>query len=193
MIPLKDDIPTRRVPVVTVVAIAAAVLAVLLAGGSGIVPLLVGGLWLWIFGATVEDATSRPRFLALLALAGAAAVALGRTIDAQAPWTSLALAGAVSAVVAGHLRLYPWARVVGVAIVPFAMTFVAPRSWLLAVAWALAQAAFALTAIAGPLAAGGAALLAACAAAAVAGLLAIPLLAQHRAPRPSTPLGAPTG
>lgn len=191
VLPLKDDIPTDRVPVVTVLLIAAAVAGWLLVDGGSVVVLLVAALFLWIFGTTVEDATSRPRFLALCLLAGGAAVALGRATDADAAWPALAAGGAVSAAVAGHVRLYPRARVLGIAFVPFAVTLVALSSWLLLGAWVLAQAVFAATAIAGPLADGGAALLAACGAGLALGLLAVPPLAQRRKQHPPAPLAAP--
>jgi membrane associated rhomboid family serine protease len=191
LLPLKDDIPTDRLPLVTLLLIAAGAAGHILVDGGSVLQLLAGALFLWIFGTTVEDATSRPRFLALCVLAGGAAVALGRAIDPDAVWTVVAAAGAVSAGLGGYARIYPRAHVLGIAPVPFAVTLVAAPAWTLLGAWAALQAVFALTSAGGPLGDGGAALLAACAGGFALGLLAIPLLAKRRKHHPPLPLATP--
>ncbi len=113
MIPLKDDIPARRFPVITVMLIAAAVVAVVL--GADFWPLVVGGGFLWLFGPSVEDSMGRLRFILFVALGAGAAAA----IDPEA-----AGGGVVAAVLGGYALLYPRAHVVALSLVPGWMTVV---------------------------------------------------------------------
>ena len=107
-------------------------LAYVLLPGAGIV-LLLATLWvLWIFGATVEDSMSRPRFLALYA--GGALVAAG--VQALAGTGGgvavVAASGATAAVLGGYLVLYPRA-----AVISFLLTVVVEvPAPVLAVLWA---------------------------------------------------------
>lgn len=185
MLPLKDNIPTDRAPVVTLLLIVAGVVALLLADGGSVLVALASALFLWIFAVSVEDAMSRPRFLAL-ALAGAgAAVGIGRAIEPQAAIAVLAATGATAAAVGGGARLYPQARIVTLLLVPTAFTLHELPAWVLQAAWVAVTLAFALTAVTGPLADGGAAMLAAAGVALLLGVLAAGLLAQRRKPVPA--------
>lgn len=187
MLPLKDNIPTDRLPIVTLLLIAAGVCAHVLGAGDSVLQLLTCALFLWIFGTNVEDATSRPRFIAYCLLGGGAALALGRAVDAEATATVVGATGAVSAVLGGYVRLFPHARIITLVLVPFAFTLVEVRVWFLLGAWALLQALFALTGVSGPLADGGAAILLGCAGGFAFGLAAIPLFALHRKQLPPSP------
>jgi membrane associated rhomboid family serine protease len=153
MFPLFDNVPTRRVPVVTYGLIAAN-LAVwfweLNARGSRIddyafYPCAVSGpcvgpahghlawpegvltsmflhaswlhvlgnmLFLWIFGNNVEDRLGRPRFAAFYLLGGVAAIALQWAFDRSSDLPTIGASGAIAAVLAGYLLLYPRAVVV---------------------------------------------------------------------------------
>lgn len=190
MLPLKDDIPTDRLPLVTLLLIAAGAAAQLLLPAGSVLQLLVSALVLWICGTTVEDTMSRPRFLTLCLLAAGAAISLARALDADATATTVAATGAAATALGAYIRLYPRAHVMAVVPVPFASTLVALPMWALLGAWFALQAIFAATSLAGPLADGGAALLLAGAGAFVYGLLAIPLFAQRRKPYPP-PLTTP--
>ncbi len=129
MIPLKDDIPARRFPLVTVTLIAAAVVAIALEGDPW--PLVVGGAFLWLFGPSVEDAMGRLRFVAFAALGGAAAAAL----DPAAAGT-----GVVAAVLGGYALTYPRAHVVALSLVPGWMTVVRLPALAVLVLWLPLQA-----------------------------------------------------
>ncbi len=113
MIPLKDDIPARRFPLITVMLIAAAVVAVVL--GADVWPLVLSSGFLWLFGPSVEDSMGRLRFILFAALGAAAAAA----IDPEA-----AGGGLVAAVLGGYALLYPRAHVVALRLVPGFMTVV---------------------------------------------------------------------
>jgi membrane associated rhomboid family serine protease len=175
VLPLKDDIPTDRLPVVTLLLVAANVGACLLVPHGGVLVLLATMLFLWIFGANVEDAMSRPRFAALCALGGGAAAGALLLTDPDAAVEPVAAAGVTAAVVGAYLRHYPRARIMSVAPVPFAVTLVAVPAWAWVATWFALQAIFAATALSD-----GAAALLAQAVAFAAGLLAIRALAQRR-------------
>ncbi|HMJ02468.1 MAG TPA: rhomboid family intramembrane serine protease [Conexibacter sp.] len=177
---MKDNIPTDRVPVVTLLLIAAGVVAQLLADDSALLALLASALFLWIFGTSVEDATSRPRFLVLWLLGAGVAVGLGGALDDGAGVATVGAAGGTAAVLGGYARLYPRARIVSLLPVPTAFTLFELPAWALLVAWLAIQAAFALTSVNGPSADGGAAAYVAPLAAFALGLLAIGLLARRR-------------
>lgn len=181
MLPLKDDIPTDRVPVVTLLLIAAAIVAQLLGEGASVLQLLAGAWFLWIFGTSVEDAMSRPRFLALCLLAGAAAAALARALDGDASLAAAATAGVAAAALGGHLRLYPRAHVVTLLPLPTAFTLVEVPTWALLAAWLAVQAAFAAFVDGGAAAALGSV------AGLALGLAAAGLLAQRRKAYPPPP------
>lgn len=176
MLPVKDTIPTDRLPVVTLALIAAGVVAgFALHPHVGSVYLAGELLVLWWFGVSVEDATSRPRFLVFCLLGGGCAIGLQAALDPGASAPATGAAGAVAGVVGGYLVLYPRARVVSIAFVPFAFTLVELPAWVLAGAWLLLQAAFAATSSGN----GGVAYLAQAGGLAF-GLLAIRAFAQRR-------------
>lgn len=194
MIPLKDDIPTDRLPLVTLLAVGACALVALLVRDAGVAAPLLAALALWLFGPSVEDAGSRPRFALLLALGAGVGVALGALATDDAPVAASAVAGAAACSAAAHLRLYPRARIVGIVPIPFAVTLAAPPAWTLALAWVALQVVLAVTAVAGPLGDGGAAVLLATAGGALVGLLASAPLARRRKRHPAplaNPLPAP--
>jgi len=179
--PLKDNIPTDRLPIVTILLIAGGVAAhILLSQDGGLLRLLTDALFLGIFGPSVEDSMSRPRFLLLCVLGGAVALAvrlaLDPTADALAPAAS---AGVVAAVVAGYALRYRRARVVSVVLVPFMISLVEVPAWILLALWPVLQAAF-----------GEWALFAAQAGGLVVGLLTIRALAQRRKQVPPRLLAA---
>jgi membrane associated rhomboid family serine protease len=136
VVPIKDDIPTDRLPLITLALIAANVLVFLIGGSGaardhGLVPddpsagafltamfvhvgvlhLLGNVLLLWLFGPSVEDATGRLRFLALYLAGGVLASAAQIAVDPSATAPLAGASGAVAAVMGAYLRLYPWAHV----------------------------------------------------------------------------------
>ncbi len=113
MIPLKDDIPSRRFPVATLALLCAgAVAALVVAGGPSAWVVLVSAAFVWLFGPSLEDAMGPTRYLLFLTAGAAAAAA----IQPEA-----ATAGSAAAVVGGYALLYPWAHVVTLGLVPALM------------------------------------------------------------------------
>lgn len=180
MLPLKDNVPTERLPLLTLLLIAAAVALWLAVDGAALGQLAVSVLALWWFGPSVEDALARWRLAALVALGALAAAGLQALVDPGAGAAQVAAVGAVAAVVAAHLALYPRARIVALAFPLLFLALYELPAWLVAAAWAAAQVA--LT-VAGVGALDGAASLAWLAALAVGAAAARPL-AQRRQPLP---------
>ncbi|MDO8186985.1 rhomboid family intramembrane serine protease [Conexibacter sp. JD483] len=174
MVPLKDNIPTDRMPVVTLLLIAANLVGHLLFGQGGLFQLLVNVAFPWWFGSSVEDAMAPWRFVLLCLLGGAAAVGLGAALDGDAPMAVVAAAGVVATLVGAHVSLYPGARFVTGVPLPFLLTLVELPGPLLAAVWLALQALVAATG------AEGAVVVAAPLAGVVVGAVAVRLLAQQR-------------
>lgn len=139
MIPFKDDVETRRPPLLTAALAVALVVACVAAGADGIVLLAVDALALWIFGRTVEDALGTPRFALLLAAGAAAAWALATWLAPDAPTTFVALAGAAAAPLGAYALRFPGARVVTLVLIPFLFTVVAVPALVVLGAWLALQ------------------------------------------------------
>jgi membrane associated rhomboid family serine protease len=69
-------------------------------------------LFLWIFGNNVEDRLGRPRFALFYLLGGASAIGLQWAFDRSGDIPTIGASGAIAAVLAGYLLLYPRAVVV---------------------------------------------------------------------------------
>lgn len=169
MLPVKDDIPTDRLPVVTLALIAANLLVFLLAGAGatldhGLIPdapaagdalasmfvhagwlhLLANMLFLWLFGPNVEDALGPLRFAALYLVAGLIALGAQVAVDPSSTTPLAGASGAVAAVMGAYLRLYPWARILCLTFVPLAFTIVEVPAVALLALWVALQAALAV-------------------------------------------------
>jgi membrane associated rhomboid family serine protease len=197
--PLRDNIPTDRLPIVTVLLILANVVVYfgLQHGGIahaptqasvvdyGVIPFevthpgdgvgpatwltpftsmflhgsvlhLAGNmLFLWIFGANVEDAMGRLRFPLFYVLGGLAAAALQIAIHPDATAPTIGASGAIAAVLGGYILLYPRARVVTVVILIFFFTLIELPAWAMLGVWFAEQAIFAATEVANPAGGGG--------------------------------------
>ena len=190
MIPVKDNIPTDRLPIVTIVLIAGNVGLYCFAehvqiAHGGLVQLLANALFLWIFGVSVEDAMSRPRFLAFCLVGGLAAVGLQRALAPGSPIATSAASGAIAAVLGGYVALYPRARIVAIVLAIFSFTLIELPAWALLAAWFVAQALLAV-ASAGEAGAGAIGFAAQLGGFAV-GLLTIRAFAQRRKSLPPQP------
>jgi membrane associated rhomboid family serine protease len=180
MIPVKDNIPLLRFPLITVALVLGNVVVYVLAivhgssffGGPsvktglryGAVPsqlsgkavftsifvhasflqLLANSIALALFGLNVEDAIGRLRFVVFYLLGGLLALALAVLFAPNSSVPVLGATGAVAAVLGGYLLLYPRARVIGVALIPFLATIVEVPAALLIGVWLLAQAGLGL-------------------------------------------------
>lgn len=135
MIPVKDDIPTDRTPVVTLALLVAFAAAGILFGG-GIVPWLAAIVVLWFAGPSVEDAMGRARYVPFVWCAGAIGFSAQLAVDGDTGSYAIAAASAiVTATAAAHVLLYPWARIVGVAVAPFFFTIVGVPLLAIVAAW----------------------------------------------------------
>jgi rhomboid family protein len=155
---------------------------------GGILHLLGNMLFLWIFGANVEDATGRPRFLLFYLLGGLAAVALQVAIDASSTAPTIGASGAIAGVLGGYILLYPRARVVTVVLLIFFFTLIELPAWVMLGIWFVEQALFAASSLGSPQGGGGVAYFAHVGGF-VFGLLAIRAFAQRRKSLP--PPGLP--
>jgi membrane associated rhomboid family serine protease len=114
------------------------------------VSLLADLLALAIFGPNVEDTCGRIRFLCFYVLGAVVAVALQVLLTPNSPFPVFGACGAVGAVLGAYVLLYPRARVIALAPVPFVATILALPAVLLAAVWLLVQVWFGLVGLAGP-------------------------------------------
>jgi membrane associated rhomboid family serine protease len=146
VIPIKDNMPTDRFPVITVGLIVANLVVYVVTGrahawGSASILQVIGNVWfLWLFGNNVEDSLGRARFLGFCVLGGLAALAVQAISGTHYP---VVAAGAVSAVIGGYLVLYPGGRVLSVSVIPFLFTIVEVPAPVLVVLWFVIQVVFA--------------------------------------------------
>ena len=139
MIPVKDDIPTDRAPLVTLVLLAVFAAAGVVFGG-GVVPWVAAIILLWFAGPSVEDAMGRGPFLVFAACAGALGFSVELAVDSDHAVYAIAAASAiVTAATAAHVLLYPWARILGVAMAPFFFTIVGVPLLAIVAVWVVVQ------------------------------------------------------
>jgi membrane associated rhomboid family serine protease len=162
--PVKDDIPTDRVPLITLALIVANVVVFLVVGGSsgdhgalipadptvgdafasmflhtGLLHLAGNVLFLWLFGPSVEDALGRPRFIAFYLVGGLVAAGAQIAVDPHSTVPLVGASGAISAVMGGYLRLYPWGRVLTVVFLLLFFTVIEIPAAFMLVAWIALQ------------------------------------------------------
>jgi membrane associated rhomboid family serine protease len=158
MIPVRDVIPSRRAPVVTL-ALLGANLAAFLAlpahglavgrGGLGLAVaallfhptwphLVLGLLMLWIFGENVEDRLGRARFAGLYAVSAAVGFAARALV---LPGLASGAVGAIAGVVGAYLVLFPRSRALMLVPLPVIFDLAEVPASYLAVAWFLVQVA----------------------------------------------------
>ena len=183
MLPLRDNIPLARFPIVTVALVAANAFAYLLAVArhTSFLQFLLDIVFLAIFGPTVEDALGRVRFPLLYALGGLLALACQLLAHPDSSPPVLGTGGAVAAVLGAYIVMYPRARVLGVVPVVFSFTIIAVPVTAMIGVWVVLQLCFAFL---GGASTGAAALLGAACSFAF-GLLGIrPLLSRGRTEQP---------
>lgn len=213
MFPVKDNLGTERLPLVTLLLIAANVAVYFLVQGGGIahgpsegqavdadawlelvgsiflsgglLQLLANMLFLWIFGSTVEDSMARWRYLLLYLAGGLVAVTLQAAFADGPSVPALGSSGALAAVVGGYVLLYARARVLAVVLVPLLFTIVALPVWTLVALWAAEQALVGATSLGHVAGEDGAITWLAQGGSFLFGLLAIRLFADRRKQVPS--------
>ncbi|HSZ04816.1 MAG TPA: rhomboid family intramembrane serine protease, partial [Solirubrobacteraceae bacterium] len=106
---------------------------------SSLLQLLANTIALALFGLNVEDALGRVRFLAFYVLGALVALTLTVLLAPSSHAPLLGATGALAAVLGAYLSLYPRARVIGVALIPFMATIVEVPAALLIGVWLLVQ------------------------------------------------------
>jgi membrane associated rhomboid family serine protease len=107
---------------------------------------LLGNMWfLWLFGNNIEDAMTRPRFLAFYLICGLAAAALQVAAAPHSAVPMVGASGAISGVMGAYLVLYPRVRVFTVIPLGFFIQTVALPAWVMLIYWAFLQLAGGLT------------------------------------------------
>jgi membrane associated rhomboid family serine protease len=91
---------------------------------GSLLQLAVNGLFLWLFGKSVEDALGRARFLALYLLAGIAGFYFGALLDSGATIPEVGASGAIAGLMGAYAVLYPRAAMLCFVLIPFFFTFV---------------------------------------------------------------------
>jgi membrane associated rhomboid family serine protease len=152
MIPVKDNIPRERFPLVTVCLVVADVAVYALSSRRvGLLPFLLDVGFLALLGPSVENRLGRARFAGLCLLAGTAAVAVWALAGANTPSPVLAgTLGVVVAVLAGYLILFPRARVITLVPVPFYTTLVEIPAAALVGVWVALQIVFGVAGLGDP-------------------------------------------
>ncbi|HEX5309352.1 MAG TPA: rhomboid family intramembrane serine protease [Solirubrobacteraceae bacterium] len=141
MLPLKDNLPHERVPLVVLALAILNVLAYALpAKPLPLAPTLLDLAALALLGPSVEAALGHPRFAALCLAGAAAGVGLGAALsEGTSATTAFAATGATVATLAAYVTRFPRARVIGLVLVPFAVTIVEVPAAILLGAWTAAQ------------------------------------------------------
>jgi membrane associated rhomboid family serine protease len=152
---------------------------------GGILHLAGNMLFLWIFGTNVEDAMSRPRFVAFYLLGGLAAIGLQIAIDPSSTVPTVGASGAIAAVLGGYILLYPRARIVTVVFIFFFFTLIELPAFVMLGLWFLEQALVGAASVAQPTGGqGGGVAYFAHIGGFLFGLLAIRAFARRRKPQP---------
>jgi membrane associated rhomboid family serine protease len=163
MIPLRDVIPSRTRPLVTVALIAtnAIVFASTSAMDGGFV--LPASAWLavfmsiflhagalhfgmnllclWIFGDNVEDRIGHGRFLIFYLLCGTAAGFAQVIAGLDSPVSIVGANGAIAGIIGAYFVMYPYSRIVTLVPIPFFVRVVEVPAVILAGLWVLLQLA----------------------------------------------------
>ncbi len=152
MIPVKDNIPRERFPLVTMCTVVAVVAIYALSSHRvGLLPFLLDVGFLVLLGPSVENKLGRVRFAGLCLLAGAIAVAAWALIGHASPSPLLfGSLGVVVAVVGGYPLLFPHARVLTLIPVPFYTTLVEIPAATLVGVWLALQIVFGVAGLGDP-------------------------------------------
>jgi membrane associated rhomboid family serine protease len=108
-------------------------------------------VFLAIFGPTVEDAMTRPRYLAFYLLGGLVALAAQVAVSPNTTGPTLGASGAIAAVLGGYIVLYPRAKVLTLVFIIFFVTIVELPAVALLGFWFLEQLVLGLAGLANPL------------------------------------------
>jgi membrane associated rhomboid family serine protease len=107
-------------------------------------------LFLWVFGNNVEDAMTRPRFLAFYLICGLVATAAQVAVGPDSLAPLIGASGAIAGVLGAYLVLFPRARVLTVIplIIIFPVVYV--PAWIMLLVWFAVQAVQGVTSLHSP-------------------------------------------
>ena len=147
MIPVRDVIPSRTAPAVTLALLAAMGAACLWpAVREWWLPWTAHAMVLWLTGGTLEDRLGHARFAALVAACAAAAftapVAAGHQGD-----LIRAVCGAAAGMIAAYLVMFPRSRILTVVPVVIGIEVADVPAWAVFGLWAVLQGAAAWAAL----------------------------------------------
>jgi membrane associated rhomboid family serine protease len=109
---------------------------------------LLGNMWfLWLFGNNIEDAMTRPRFLAFYLLTGLGAAFAQVLADPASQLPMVGASGAISGVMGAYLVLFPRARVYTIVVLGFIIQSIALPAWGMLIYWMFLQVAGGLSSI----------------------------------------------
>jgi membrane associated rhomboid family serine protease len=150
----------------------------------------IGGnmIFLWIFGNNVEDAMGPVKYLLFYVVGGLCALGLQVAIGPNSEVPTLGASGAIAAVLAGYIVLYPRARVLTLVIIILFVTVIELPAFLMLGIWFAEQAAFAAADLTTPSGGSGGVAYFAHIGGFAFGLLTIRLLAKRRKSLPPRPV-----
>jgi membrane associated rhomboid family serine protease len=107
---------------------------------------LLGNMWfLWLFGNNIEDAMTRPRFVAFYLLCGLAAALAQVAANPASEIPMVGASGAISGVMGAYLVLFPRVRVFTMIPLGFFFTSMALPAWVMLIYWTFLQVAGGVT------------------------------------------------
>jgi membrane associated rhomboid family serine protease len=124
VLPIKDIIPPRRVPQLSLAMSLTALVAIPALWGLGALAGIdaafaaIDLMYLMVFADNVEDRLGPLRFLAIVIAAGAAGVVAATVLGAEVPIALSAAHAAVAGIVGSYIALYPTSRVLLLVPVP---------------------------------------------------------------------------
>ena len=107
-------------------------------------------LFLWVFGNNVEDAMSRPRFLAFYLICGLVATTTQVVTAPDSTAPIIGASGAIAGVLGAYLVLFPHARVLTVIPLFFIFPVVYVPAWIMLLIWFAVQAVQGVTTLDSP-------------------------------------------
>jgi len=107
---------------------------------GGWLHLIFNMLYLWIFGNNVEDAMTRPRFVAFYFICGMVATTAQVLVAPNSDVPLVGASGAIAGVLGAYIVLFPKARVVSVVPLGFFFPVFEVPAWVLLGIWFALQA-----------------------------------------------------
>jgi membrane associated rhomboid family serine protease len=109
---------------------------------------LLGNMWfLWLFGNNIEDAMTRPRYVAFYLLCGLAAALAQVAANPASEVPMVGASGAISGVMGAYLVLFPRVRVYTMVPLGFFLQSIPLPAWVMLIYWGVLQLAGGVTSV----------------------------------------------